>query len=363
MRRVAVIGAGIFGSEIAIQLAQRDFEVSLFDQETDILMGATPKSVLRLHLGFHYPRDLETAIQSRKGYLSFLRRFPNSVDFNFMNYYALANKGSRVDQSGFLDFVKAAGINMTTVPKDSLAESGFSSSRVQAIYLNKEGVIDVSLLRDQLKKEMDELEIIKFLNNEIVSMRKVSGKWVVQDKNSAERQFDFIVRATYGHDRITISPEEGLVSRRYEFHKTLVLEAEIDIPRIGMTIIDGDFLTVLPKAGQNTHLLYAPVPSVMGRFTGQEYPSLWDQTHKDLIDGAESALVNRFREWFTKSNKVLIKERLVTVRSIESDVKETDKRISQLRMRTEKFIDVCSGKIDHCVEIASEVVNRVESDI
>jgi len=363
MRRVAVIGAGVFGSEIATQIARHDLKVDLFDKEQDILMGATPKSVLRLHLGFHYPRDLGTAIQSRKGYVNFLERFPNSVDFNFTNYYALAKEGSRVTQSDFLDFVKAAGINMSEVPKDILTDSGFSSSKVQAIYLNKEGVIDVSLLRTQFLKEMDELRVTKFLNNEIVSVRKASGKWVTQDHNMVEREYDFIVRATYGHDRIIISPEEGTESRKYEFHKTLVLEAEIDIPRTGMTIIDGDFLTVLPKAGHNTHLLYAPVPSVMGRFTGHEYPVTWDKIHNDLIDSAEIALVNRYKEWFTNSDEVVIKERLVTVRAIDSDVKETDRRISHLRMQSERFIDVRSGKIDHCVEIALEVVNRITTSI
>ena len=71
MKKIGVIGGGIFGSEIALELAKNGFSVTLIEKNSNLLMGATSKSVLRLHLGLHYPRDLETAIQSKRGYLNF----------------------------------------------------------------------------------------------------------------------------------------------------------------------------------------------------------------------------------------------------------------------------------------------------
>jgi len=67
MKTVAVIGAGIFGLETAIQLQQQGYRVTIFERRAGILQEGTGNSVLRLHLGLHYPRDLETAIQSRRG--------------------------------------------------------------------------------------------------------------------------------------------------------------------------------------------------------------------------------------------------------------------------------------------------------
>jgi glycine/D-amino acid oxidase-like deaminating enzyme len=363
MKKIAVIGAGVFGCEVSIQLSQKGFHVTLIEKNDEILQGATSKSVLRLHLGFHYPRDLETAIQSRRGYGSFLNRFPAAVDLNFENYYGLAKRDSRINQTQFLDFVKLAGISMSEVPKDKLAELGFETTQVQAIYSNDEGVISIFKLRKQFLKEMKEHGVQRVFNSEVVSARQVSGMWVLSDTNAIEDEFDFVVRATYGHDRIIISGEQESPSRIYEFHRTLVLETDLRIPRIGMTVIDGDFLTVLPKAGENSHLLYAPVPSVMDRFVGNAYPTAWNQSASELISKGESDLLSRYRKWFTKADPIIIKERLVTVRAIDSQVKETDRRISQINLRAEKFIDINSGKIDHCVGIAEEVASIITKSL
>ena len=162
---------------------------------------------------------------------------------------------------------------------------------------------------------------------------------------------------------MTISDEPKPPPRIYEFHRTLVLETELEIPRIGMTVIDGDFLTVLPKAEETSHLLYAPGPSVIDRYVGKEYPHSWDQPAPDLISENEANLLRRYKEWFTTDDQIIIKERLLTVRAIDSDVKETDKRISQINMRAERFIDINSGKIDHCVGIAEEVTSIITENL
>jgi glycine/D-amino acid oxidase-like deaminating enzyme len=359
MKKIVVIGAGVFGCEVSIQLSKLGFEVTLIEKEENILNGATSKSVLRLHLGFHYPRDLETAIQSRIGYINFLNRFPSSIDLNFENYYALAKEDSRVNEMQFLDFVEAAGLTLSRVPKEKLAEIGFNSSRAQAVYSNKEGVIDIPRLRVQMLSEMSQYGVRRIFKSEVISARMNLGKWIISDKKGLEEEFDFIVRATYGHDRMNISNQEISSNRKFEFHRTLVLKAELTIPRIGMTVIDGDFLTVLPQAREDSHLLYGPTPSVMERFVGSEYPASWDEAAPELISQNEAKLLSRYAEWFNNTDNVPIKERLVTVRAIDVGVQATDKRISQVNFRADKFLDIHSGKIDHCVEIAGEVASII----
>ena len=55
---VAVIGCGIFGAEIAIRAKSLGLSVSVYEANNDILSGASANNQNRLHLGFHYPRDL-----------------------------------------------------------------------------------------------------------------------------------------------------------------------------------------------------------------------------------------------------------------------------------------------------------------
>jgi hypothetical protein len=79
---------------------------------------------LRLHLGLHYPRDLETAIQSRRGYESFLNKFSDGVNLTFSNYYAIAKEGSKVSTTEFKAFAHAANISIKAVSTDVLEDKG-----------------------------------------------------------------------------------------------------------------------------------------------------------------------------------------------------------------------------------------------
>jgi L-2-hydroxyglutarate oxidase LhgO len=58
---VTVTGGGIFGCTTALELSAKGFDVNLFELNDDILKGASKNNFNRVHLGYHYPRDLETA--------------------------------------------------------------------------------------------------------------------------------------------------------------------------------------------------------------------------------------------------------------------------------------------------------------
>ena len=55
MKKVGIIGAGVFGCSAALELA-KDFDVTVFDRANNILEGASTINHLRHHYGFHYPR-------------------------------------------------------------------------------------------------------------------------------------------------------------------------------------------------------------------------------------------------------------------------------------------------------------------
>ncbi len=64
---VAVIGAGFFGCEIALQLRRLGVpRVLLLDREAAILRRASAVNQARVHNGYHYPRAVLTALRARK---------------------------------------------------------------------------------------------------------------------------------------------------------------------------------------------------------------------------------------------------------------------------------------------------------
>lgn len=56
-RRVAVLGAGIMGCSVAIQLARRGFDVTVFDRETAPMAAASRWNEGKIHLGYIYGAD------------------------------------------------------------------------------------------------------------------------------------------------------------------------------------------------------------------------------------------------------------------------------------------------------------------
>src|SRR6185369_6136850 len=100
--KIAVVGAGIFGTSTAIALAKNGYEIDLFEKESDILRAASGINQFRLHRGYHYPRSLETASSSRSAEASFLSEYEKAVSSDFEHYYCIAREGSKIYAKDFL---------------------------------------------------------------------------------------------------------------------------------------------------------------------------------------------------------------------------------------------------------------------
>jgi hypothetical protein len=355
--KIAVIGAGIFGLETASQLSTNGNVVSIFERNSDILSEATSNSIMRLHLGLHYPRDLETAIQSLNGYKLFVQKFSECVNLSFPNYYAISNELSKINETHFAEFIIKSGIEVQPIPIQNLAILGAATNKISSAWVCKEGVIDMVKIRKHYKNELVSNKNL-YLNTEIIGMEKIDNIWQLTDYKGNKYDFDFIVRATYGLDRIS-STSVNLQNREFEFHKTLILEVEIDKPQFGLTVIDGDFITILPKGFGGTFLLYGPKPSVLERFIGNSYPSEWDRDGYFDYESGQEMLLERFNTWFPGIAKVKVINRFHTVRSIQPNVSKTDQRVSRVELKSDGFIDIWSGKIDHCIQIGTQVVEMV----
>ena len=358
MKKIAVIGAGVFGLEISIQLAKSGYSVELFELENEILGGSTSKSILRLHRGLHYPRDLATAEQSRIGYEQFLSRFPNSINFGFTNYYAVAKEGSKVTGEDFESFAKKAKIEVNQIPKESLLEIGFDSDRITSAFECDEGVIELEGLKIQFQKEIIDLGIQLHLSSRVTKLKRNREGWLLGTSSSFLAQYQWVVLATYGKAAIEIE-NVNIVPSMHEYHKTIFLEAELGMGDVGMTVVDGDFITLLPKGFGGTSFIYGPNPSVLAKYTGTKYPREWDFYKFDYLL-AQKKILDRFNFWFPQAQIKRVINYFTTVRTISPNMQITDRRISSVEEISEGLYEVVSGKIDHCVEIARKVTSLIQ---
>lgn len=357
LSKIAVIGAGAFGVATAVELSKSGHKVTLFEKNQFILQEATANSQNRLHLGLHYPRDLETAIQSRIGFKKFIARYPSSVRTNFPNYYAIASNGSRVSPEFFLDFAEKAGIRLNTARDHK--PFGLKPEMIDGIWECDEGVIDITTFRGQLEREIREFEVTLLVNIEIREILKKNGFWTLKDlQGQLYKHFEFVIRATYGNDALVSDYVE--LNTKYDFHRTLILEVSSQSKPAGVTIIDGDFLTLLPKGFTDRFLIYAPSISVLDRSSG--FSPKWNQFDlTDRISSSEESLINRTRNWLPNLKIGSVAERLVTIRSLQPNVTATDKRVSEIRWLNNEVVEIWSGKIDHCVEISEKITNQINA--
>jgi len=79
--KASVIGGGIHGLTSAIALAKEGLEVTIFEKEKEILLGTSGSTHNRAHMGYHYPRSCETAIECSGDWISLLK--------NIQKYYSI----------------------------------------------------------------------------------------------------------------------------------------------------------------------------------------------------------------------------------------------------------------------------------
>ena len=101
--KIAIIGGGLFGITTYLKLLKKGYQCFLFEKKKSILKGASSNNLNRVHLGYHYPRDFETARQSLKGYKNFKKFYSSSIVDKFKNYYFIANL-SKVNMKNYLKF-------------------------------------------------------------------------------------------------------------------------------------------------------------------------------------------------------------------------------------------------------------------
>ena len=68
-KKALEVGCG--RGSLSCYFSDKGYDCTLFEKKNNILNGASTNNLNRVHFGYHYPRDYETAKQSTKGYITF----------------------------------------------------------------------------------------------------------------------------------------------------------------------------------------------------------------------------------------------------------------------------------------------------
>ena len=354
---IAIIGGGLFGITIYLKLKKKGFSCSLFEKNKNILDGASSNNLNRVHLGYHYPRDFETAKQSLEGYKNFGKFYSSSIVKNFNNYYFIANS-SRVNFKNYLKFCK---LNNLKFKKVELNKFLLKNKNLQGGIKVKEPIYDWIEIKKNINKKLRDFKSNKiFLNHEISNIT-YKNKYILRAKKKLFK-FDVIIDASYeGSNKLSKNIKK---QNKFIFQKVIVFEfISNNFDKMGLALMDGNYFSFLPKGKTKKHILYHVVHSILKRTTSNYYPQKWykKKISSKLITNTRKKIIKDIKKYFPELNLKITKNYFISARVFPTNLEKTDKRVSKIIKLKKGYYKVLSAKVDHCVDIANRMFQTLKT--
>jgi glycine/D-amino acid oxidase-like deaminating enzyme len=361
--RVAVVGGGAFGVMTAIRLAELDQDVTLFERKPSLMQGAS-RSGNRLHLGFHYPRDEETIRQCIRGYEKFRSDFESCILTGVKNAYFIACEGSLTSPHDFLKFCDDFGLPYRPIDPGAFIPAVHN---VDLGVLTEEVMYDPDGLRRLMVARLDRSGARSRLCSDVSNItREDDGSFAISTGDGGKSRFDAVVNCTYSDvNRLTAQLGHEIGAYQYEYTAAPIIE--LDLPELcSITVLDGDFMSLLPYGGAGQYLLFHVQHSVIARDDTLFMNPRWlDFDTAPFASLDEEAWFERLLDSCTRFVPALRQARLKEIRQaprmVLANAEDTDARPSIVTLREPGYVTVFCGKIDHCTWVADEVAQAIDS--
>jgi len=288
-RRVAVLGAGIMGSSVAIDLARRGFDVTLVDREGAPMAATSRWNEGKIHLGYLYGADpaLATARHLLTGGLLFAERARELIGADLVSHTTtdddvyLVHRDSlvgpdalRATFDGVGELIRQhpdAGSYLVDVSDARTSElspaelSAVAGEDIVAGFRVPERSVDTGWFADRLAGAVAAETSVTFQpGTDVVAVEPrdpADGRWRVSAENGFEEDFDVVVNALW-NGRLPIDVTAGLTpeppwTHRYRLCVFARTRTECDLPSAIVSV--GPFGDVKNYNGRDFYLSWYPV--------------------------------------------------------------------------------------------------------
>jgi glycine/D-amino acid oxidase-like deaminating enzyme len=249
-----IIGGGLYGLYSA-WFSAKELNESVLVLECDkaSFMRATYINQARVHMGYHYPRSISTAVKSKKYFDRFNEDFGFCIYKNFDQIYAISAEFSWANAEQFEKFCLDADIFCDPVIKKKYFQHGMCDGA----FLTKEYTYDAHILRDYFLKEIQKFSKVKLkYQADIVHLTEEKTHFIVECADGEKYSSSFLLNVTYAsvnqiHKLLDYEP----FKIKYERCEIILVKASKELKNVGITVMDGPFFSVMPFGKTGLHSL------------------------------------------------------------------------------------------------------------
>lgn len=248
-----IIGAGLYGLYAALYCAKQGDRVLVLERDPAPFMRATYINQARVHMGYHYPRSLSTAVKSAGYYNRFHDDFRFCIYDSFEQIYATSSQFSWTNAREFEKFCKDAGIYCERVNENNY----FNPGVCDGAFLTKEDTYDAKLLRDFFVKELRQYSNVIIVYNVCINqIKKIQNHYQFLLGNGDKVESDFVLNATYASiNQIQKQMSLPCFPIKYELCEIILCEVSNNLNKRGITVMDGPFFSIMPFGKTGLHSL------------------------------------------------------------------------------------------------------------
>lgn len=253
-----IIGAGLYGLYAADFCAKRGQHVLVLEYDSAPFKRATYINQARVHMGYHYPRSLTTAVKSAGYFRRFVEDFGFCIHDKFEQIYATSDQFSWTSAEQFQEFCRAGGIKCEEVAVSRYFKPGMCDGA----FLTEEYTYDAKILQKYYEDRLKENANVDMqFGARIQRIVKQDKSFLVELSGGESFHAPYVLNATYASVNQIIDKLEGIEKElfgiKYELCEIILCTPSEALKNTGITVMDGPFFSIMPFGKTGLHSLTA----------------------------------------------------------------------------------------------------------
>ena len=368
-----IIGGGIFGLHTAKYLSKKNKKICIIEKEDTLMQKASIVNQARIHSGYHYPRSIATALISNEYRERFINDHKMFINKKYKKYYAIDKFSSLTSSLQFEKFCKFLNIKC----KEAKNLDYVNYARLDKLFLTEEYSFDPIMIAEYYKEKIKQNSKIEVkISTSVFEAEMLNGSWLIKSHNHMTDEYEkfeavSVINATYSNiNTINNLFRMPLIKMVHEITEMAFISAP-KIKDIGLTVMDGQFCSIMPYGLSGLHSLYSVVYSVHSVDFNSEPNFTCQKINKNCLPSFTSVcntckakpmsnskkMKRQLSNYLSKNVKLQYQFSMYTIRTKLQYNHVDDGRPTEVTKMNSKpeFFCLFSGKINSIYEIESKL--------